>query len=105
VNAYAVAITSSTTKGGVGLTDRCSVYSVIIASDEHEVLGDEEDDQVEGEGQALSTTTSPGARSGVGQKEAADAKPRSKKKRASEYGISRGIGMPPSVFSVSRFAH
>jgi ATP-dependent RNA helicase DDX56/DBP9 len=69
------------------------VYDIIIASDEHEVLGDEDEEQA-GEAQEESTTVEA---NGIQDKEAESVTklPKKKKrklaKRDREYGVSRGI--------------
>ena len=69
------------------------VYDIIIASDEHEVLGDEDEEQV-GEVQEESTTAEA---NGTQDKEAESVtklpskKKRKLAKRDKEYGVSRGI--------------
>lgn len=65
-----------------------NVYDIIIASDEHEVLGDE-DVGKEGEGEEDSTTTTNG-KADEGKK-APSKKKRKTVKKDKEYGVSRGI--------------
>lgn len=73
------------------------VYDIIIASDEHEVLGDEEDAQNgEAQGEKDTNGTSENNTTTNGDKAASEGKQPSKKKRKTvrkdkEYGVSRGI--------------
>jgi ATP-dependent RNA helicase DDX56/DBP9 len=71
-----------------------NVYDIIIASDEHEVLGDEEDAAEEG---AEKDTTTSGEvneqpkKDGQSETQAPTKKKRKIAKRDKEYGVSRGI--------------
>ncbi|EON98115.1 putative atp-dependent rna helicase dbp9 protein [Phaeoacremonium minimum UCRPA7] len=66
-----------------------NVYDIIIASDEHEVLGDE--DQVSEEKEGVSEADGAAKKSGKKDKEDRQQKKRRKTSKNNDYGVSRGI--------------